>query len=124
MSSTRIRYGDEGYQQIHADWVTNGSARQFTREGSWGGALYRVRAPEGVAWDAEAYPDFYQASSLGPTVVDEETGNVTDEGWHLANQEDGFKVEVSESKDTDTTGPGLKFKVKDMPNKLSVEETV
>lgn len=57
-------------------------------------------------------------------MVDEDTGNVTEKGWHLANEEDGFKVDVSERKDADTTGSGLKLKIKEMPNELSIEETV
>lgn len=124
MPSTRIRYGDTSYDQIHQDWVSNGRSKQFTREGRWGGALYRVLKPQDVAWDTDEYPDFYQASSLGPTTVDEDTGVVTDKGWHLANEEDGFRVEVSEGTEADTTGTSIKLKVKDMPNELSVEETV
>jgi hypothetical protein len=123
MPSTRIRYGDEGYDEIWEDWVTNARPRQLSREGGWGGALYRVYYPENVAWDAQTYPDFYQKSSLGPTIVDDDTGNVTQEGWHLANEKDGYRVEVTEDRDANTYGLGIKTKIKDMPDELSVEET-
>ena len=123
MPSTRIRYGDTGYATIRTDWVSNGRPRQFTREGDWGGALYRVRYPEGVGWDAQEYPDFYQASSMGPTIVDDDTGDVTQEGWHLINQEDGYSVEITEVDEANVAGLGVKTEVKDMPNDLSVEET-
>lgn len=124
MQPQRITYGDEGYDTIWADWAVNGRSRQFTREGSWGGALYRVREPEGVSYDASAYPDFYQVSSLGPTTVNQETGKVTDEGWHLANTKDGFKIESELDTDTGVSGSRVVIRHKDMPNKLSVEETV
>jgi hypothetical protein len=124
MQPQRIAYGDAEYDTVWADWVVNGRSRQFTREGSWGGALYRVRPPEGVSYDADAYPDFYQVSSLGPTIVNQETGKVTDEGWHLANDRDGFRIEHWTDTDTGVFGGRVAVRHKDMPNELSVEDTV
>ena len=121
MASTRIRYGDVEYQEIWDDWVVNARPRQFSREGAWGGALYRIRNPEGVVWDSVEYPDFYQAASLGPTVVDEtETGKgrVVTEGWHLINQEDGFSMEHWEDKEVNPTGTRIRTRIKEMPNEL------
>lgn len=58
-------YGDDGYDDIWAKWIENGSPNQFDRMGSFGGAIYHC-------YDLSAtYPDFYQAVSRGPTLFDE-----------------------------------------------------
>lgn len=126
MATTRIRYGDEGYDTLHAAWVTNGRPTgTFDRSGFWGGAIYRVRVPEGVDFDGSVYPDFFMITSMGPTVIDEETGKVTQEGWQLANQEDGFSVEVRVKEEATVAGaPLIEISHKDPPQDLTVAESV
>lgn len=125
MATTRIRYGDEGYDALHAAWVTNGRpSGTFDRSGFWGGALYRIRTPEGVEYDGNSHPDFFMITSMGPTVVDDDTGKVTQEGWHLANQEDGFSVKVKVKDDAAAGAPLIEIDHKDPPQNLTVAESV
>lgn len=85
--SKRITPSDEGYDSIHDAWVENGRAAQFDMQGDFGGAIYKVL-------DTKAEnPDFYRAASMHPTTVDE-FGNVTNEGWLMANKEH-FSLETS-----------------------------
>jgi hypothetical protein len=126
MATVRIRYGDEGYDVILAAWVENGRPKgTFDRIGFWGGAIYRVRTPEGVSWDGTVYPDFFQITSMGPTVIDDDTGKVTEDGWLAANQQDGAGIEVRIRDEPSVVGaPLIKIKHKDPPNDLTVAETV
>lgn len=117
MASKRIRFGDESYGTIWQAWVANGRSCQFDREGKWGGALYRVHVPEGVAWDAETSPDFYQYASLGPTEIDSK-GKVVKEGWHLASKRDGFGVELWLDDQPGVAGSQVKVRHRPMPNEL------
>lgn len=72
----------EDYDDVHADWVSNGRPHQFSRMGAWGGAIYAV-------YDVTAEsPTFYQRASMGPTTYDE-TGpsdNPTSYGWYWVNK--------------------------------------
>lgn len=81
MAHTKISQGDDSYDDLHADWVANGRPGQFDSEGSEGGAIYTV--PDTSA----TYPDFYRLVSMGPTTYDDDTGNITDKGWHLVNED-------------------------------------
>lgn len=81
MAHTKISLGDSDYSDIHSVWVTNGRPGQFDREGSFGGAIYVVHDT------SLANPDFYRIASMGPTEFDDSTGNVTDKGWHLVNED-------------------------------------
>lgn len=126
MATVRIRYGDEGYDTLHAAWVTNGRPKgTFDRSDFWGGAIYRVRVPsDTVDFDGDASPDFFMLTSMGPTVVDEETGKVTQEGWHLANQEGGFSVKVTAKEDSAAGAPLIEISHEDLPQELTVAESV
>jgi hypothetical protein len=77
-----IEYGDSDYEDVYDDWVSNGQPDQFDRQGSWGGALYRVRNKNAT------HPTFYQMASLGATEFDEDSPALhpRHEGWHLLNR--------------------------------------
>ncbi len=77
--SKLITPADTEYEDVHRAWVTHGRPSQFDRQGSFGGAVYRCYNTD------EEEPDFYEAFSMGPTVVDER-GKVVQEGWHLINR--------------------------------------
>jgi len=70
----------EDYSSIRATWISNGRPFQFDMAGSFGGALYLVYDRD----DDE--PDFHRSFSMGPTVVNNETGRVESEGWQLINR--------------------------------------
>jgi hypothetical protein len=107
MSSKRIVQGDEGYTDIHADWVTNNRPSQFDRQGSWGWAAYRVLDR------SAANPDFYQYASTNPTVTDD-MGNVTNKGILDAGTKNfGFYEKVRINRHGIPT-----FQMVDPPNEL------
>lgn len=91
MATTKISHGDDDYDDIHADWVTNGRPAQFDREGSWGGALYTCRDT------SETYPDFYRQMSMLATQWSENSGNIIRKGWHLINEDylrEDFHIDI------------------------------
>jgi hypothetical protein len=79
--STKITPSHSDYGDIYDAWVANGRPSQFDREGSFGGAVYRCLNP------SQSQPDFYEAFSMGTTKYNEDTGSVTEKGWHTVNED-------------------------------------
>lgn len=112
MSSKRFKAGDDGYEAIRNDWIANGRPFLLERSGSWGGALYRSRVPEGGEDD---YPDFYMFTSMGPTLISD-YGKVTQDGWTGANWQPGYSIQFRQARDA--SGVLYKVLIKEMPNEL------
>lgn len=59
---------------------------------------------------------------MGPTVIDEDTGKVTQEGWVTVNEQDGFREEIRLKTDPGTAGSRIETVIKEMPNELDPSE--
>ena len=71
---TRWQYGDDGYDDIHALWVSESSPSTFDEIGLTGGRIYKA-----INYANEANPQFVLVAADGPTELStsddlEETG--------------------------------------------------
>lgn len=80
-----IKKDHPNYKEVRKRWEEEGRPSQFDRWGHCGGAIYHVRI------DKEGEPEFFQEAKEGPTVYDEETGQI-EKGWDFANEK-GDRIE-------------------------------
>lgn len=73
----------DDYDSILEDWEAAGRPSQFSRDGSFGGAIYQVLGDRTVA-----QPTFYQIASLGPTLWNDSSAaeHPYQEGWYHVNR--------------------------------------
>ncbi len=91
------------YDDIFERWKEEGCPDQFDRAGTFGGAIYDVH-------QADDQVNFFQRHSLGPTTIDEETGQVI-KGWEFINEK-GMRIEGGRE------GQPGKLRYIDAPNEL------
>lgn len=86
---TTFEHGDNGYDDLHAKWVSEGRPATFERIGLFGGQAWYA-----LGWRSETYPTFLFQSGDGPTELDTsddmgKTGRITKKGYMFTRPKDG-----------------------------------
>lgn len=86
---TTYEHGDDGYDDLHAVWVAEGSPATFDEIGLFGGREWCA-----LGWKRETYPVFLLSHADGPTELDtsddmDKTGHITKKGYAETRGKDG-----------------------------------
>jgi len=86
---TTYTHGDSGYDDLHADWIKEGSPATFEIIGLFGGQCWHA-----LGWKRETYPAFLLCWSDGPTELDttddmDYTGRILKKGYDETRPKDG-----------------------------------
>lgn len=86
---TILEHGDDGYDDVYDDWVSNGEAATVERIGLFGGQCWYALDRKNVT-----YPTFLLCWADGPTELDtsddmDETGRILKKGYAETRGKDG-----------------------------------